>query len=76
MGGEICKIVCNKGIIIKMTQNVCGMGCFLAKKTHVLKSYLLKVREKCGIGALSVTPFTEKIVWSRQKVCGMGVYPR
>ncbi len=33
-GGEICKSVCDMGIKIKMTQNVCGMGCFLTKKAH------------------------------------------
>ena len=32
-GGEICKTECGMGMIIKMTQNVCGMGCFLAKKS-------------------------------------------
>ena len=55
-GGEICKTECGMGMIIKMTQNVCGMGCFLAKRVHVLQQYLLKVVEMCGMGASSVTP--------------------
>ena len=48
-GGEICKTDCDVGMMIKMTKNVCGMGCFLAKKTHVLQQYLLKL-------PLDVTP--------------------
>ena len=30
-GGDICKIGCDMGSVIKMTQNVCGLACFLAK---------------------------------------------
>ncbi len=32
---EIYKSVCDIGIKIKMTQNVCGKGCFLTTKAHV-----------------------------------------
>ena len=56
-GGEICKSGCDMGMKIKMTQNVCGM----TKKAHVRQQYLQKVLEVCGMGALSVTPFTEKL---------------
>ncbi len=48
-------------IKIKMTQNVCGMGCFLTKKVHGRQQYLQKVLELSGMGALSVTPFTEQL---------------
>ncbi len=69
-GGEICKRGCDMSIKIKMTQNVCGMGCFLSKKTNGRQQYLQKVLELCGMGALSVTPLREKmcgspnIVWN------------
>ncbi len=48
-GGEICKIVCDVGRKIKMTQHVCRMGCFLTKKAHVRQQYLQKVLELCGM---------------------------
>ncbi len=60
-GGEIRMSGCDMGIKIKMTQNVCGMGCFLTKKAHVRQQYLQKVLELCGMGALSVTLFTEQL---------------
>ncbi len=60
-GGEICKSGCDMGIKIKMTQNVCGMGCFLTTQAHVWPQYLQKVLELCGKGALPVIPFTEKM---------------
>ncbi len=50
-----------------MTQNVCGMGVFLAQIAGVLRQYLLKVLEMCGIGAFSVTPFTKKLYGISQK---------
>ncbi len=52
------------GIKIKMTQNVGGMGCFHTKKAYVRKQYLHKVLESCGMQALPVTPFTEKLCGS------------
>ena len=75
-GGEICKSGCDMGIKIKMTQNVCGMGCFLTKKAHVPQRYFQKVLELCGMGALSVTPFTEKMCGVAQHCVEWGVYPR
>ncbi len=69
-GGEICKSGCGMGIKTKVTLNVCGMGCFHTKKGHCWQLYFQNVLELCGMGALSVTPFTEKlcgppnIVWN------------
>ncbi len=60
------------GIKINMIQNVCGMGCFLTKKSHVRQQYLQKVLELCGMGALSGTPITEKTVWGHLTLCGKG----
>ena len=62
-GVEICKI--------KMTQNVCGMGCFLTKRAYVGNNFCKKVLEMCGMGALSVIPFTEKLCGVTQH-CGGG----
>ena len=73
IGGKICITECDVGVEIKMTQNVCGMGGFLPQKACVLRQYLLKVLEMCGMGAFSVTPCTKKNVWSLPEVCGMGV---
>ncbi len=75
-GGEICKSGCDMGIKIKMTQNVCGMGCFLTKKAHVWQQYLQEVLELCGMGALLVTPFTEKLCGVTQPCVERGVNPR
>ncbi len=71
-GGEICKSGCDMGIKIKVTQNVCGMGCFPSKKGHVRQQYLQKVLALCGMGALLVTPFTEKFVGSPNNVWNGG----
>ena len=43
-GGKICMTECDMGVKFKMTQNVCGMGGFLAQKTDVLRLYLLLAR--------------------------------
>ena len=64
-GGEIYTIGCDMGIKIQMAQNVCGIV-YLTKKAHVWQQYLQKVLELCGMGALSVTPFTEKSCWGTQ----------
>ncbi len=44
------------------------MGCFLIKKSYCWQRYFQKALELCGMGALSVNPFTEKlspnIVWN------------
>ena len=58
------------GIKIKMTQNVCGMGCFNTKKVHVRQQYLQKVLELCG------TPFTEKLCGVTWYCVEWGVNPR
>ncbi len=75
-GGEICKSRCDMGIKIKMTQNVCGMGCFLPKKAHVRQKYLQKVLELCVMGAFSVTPFTEQLCGVTHHSVEWGVNPR
>ena len=62
-GGGILKNGCDMGIKIKMTQNVCGMECFLTKKAHVRQQYLQNVLVLFGIGAFSVTSLTEKLFW-------------
>ncbi len=64
------------GVKIKMTQKVCGMGGFPAQKACFLQQYLLNVLEMCGMGALSVTPFTEKLCGYAQKCVEWGVDPR
>ena len=74
-GGKICMTECDMGVKFKMTQNVCGMGGILAKKADVLRLYLLKVLEMCGMGAFSVTPFTEKLYGVTQKCVEWGVNP-
>ncbi len=72
-GDKICKTECDMGVKIKMTQDMCGMGGFLAQKACVLGQYLLKVLEMCGMGGLSVTPFTEKLFGVTQKCVEWGV---
>ncbi len=74
-GCKICKTECVMGVKIKMTQIVCGMGGFPAQKACVLRQYLLKVLEMCGMGALSVNPFTEKWCGDAQKCVEWGVNP-
>ncbi len=64
------------GIKSKMTQNVCGMGCFLTKKAHVLQQYLQKVLEMFGMGASAVTLFTGKLCGVTQHCMEWGVNPR
>ena len=64
------------GIKIKMTQNACGVGCFLIKKAHVRQQYLHNVLELCGMGALSITPFREKLSGVIQHCVEWGVNPR
>ena len=64
---------CDMGVKIKMTPNVCGMGVFLAQKAGVLRQYLLKVQEMCGMGAFSVTSFTKNLFGISQKCVEWGV---
>ena len=64
------------GIKIKMRQNVCGMGCFHTKKVHVQQQYLQRVLQLCGMRALSVTAFTEKLCGVTQHCVEWGVNPR
>ncbi len=49
------------------------MGRFLAQTACVLRQYLVKVLEMCGMGALSVTPFIEKLYGVAQKCVEWGV---
>ena len=74
--GEICKSGCDMGIKIKMRQNVCEMGCFHTKKVHVQQQYLQRVLQWCGMRALSVTAFTEKLCGVTQHCVEWGVNPR
>ncbi len=74
-GGENCKSGCNMGIKIKMTQNLCGMGCFLSRKAYGWQQYLQMVLE-FGMGALSVTPFIEKLCGVTKHCVEWGVNPR
>ncbi len=41
-GAEIYKSGCDMGRKIKMTQNMCGMGCIYTKKVHIRQQYLQK----------------------------------
>ncbi len=65
------------GVKIKMTQNVCGSEGFPAQSQRAsVRSLtiliLLKVLEMCVMGALSVTPFTEKLCEVAQKCVERG----
>ncbi len=57
------------GHAIKMTQTVCGMGCFLAKKAHVRRQYLQKVL-KMWNGDYIGNSTHRRIVWSHPKCVG------
>ncbi len=69
IGGKICITECDVGVEIKMTQNVCGMGGFLPQKACVLRQYLLKVLEMCGMGN---PMYKEKCVESPRSVWNGG----
>ncbi len=71
-GGGILKNGCDMGIKIKMTQNVCGMGCFLTKKAHVWQQLLHKSTRMVWNGGFISNSIHRKRVLGQPTLCGMG----
>ncbi len=72
-GGEICMNGSDMGIKIKMCVE---WGVPLQRKSMFGNNFCKKVLDLCGMGVLSVTPFTENLCGITQHCVDWGVNPR